>query len=119
MANAMMVIKPYWDSGTWVFDDDAVGLVREPFVAGVPEMLNHLVREIPNARSGFRLLFSAAPFPAYQAAFTRVREGEFGGTWYRSDDPPMEGWLCPALFKYFDEAPPTIYVKAEPISSDD
>jgi hypothetical protein len=25
----------------------------------------------------------------------------------------MEGWLCPALFRYFDEAPEEIYVKAE------
>lgn len=119
MANALMVIKPYWHSGTWVFDDDAVGLVREPFVAGVPEMINHLVRDIPDARSGFRLLFSASPFPGHQAAFTRVR-GDLGGTWYRSeaagDRPAMEGWLCPALFKYFDAAPPTIYARAEPLT---
>ena len=114
MANALMVIQPYWHSGTWVFDDDAVGLVREPFVAGVPEMIDHLVREIPDARAGFRLLFSAAPFPGHQAAFTRVR-GEVNGNWYRSDDPPMEGWLCPALYHYFQEAPETIYAKAEPL----
>jgi len=25
----------------------------------------------------------------------------------------MEGWLCPALFKYFEKAPKEIYVKAE------
>lgn len=25
----------------------------------------------------------------------------------------MEGWLCSALFKNFQEAPPAIYVKAE------
>ena len=25
----------------------------------------------------------------------------------------MEGWLCPALFKYYQEAPKEIYVKAE------
>jgi len=37
------------------------------------------------------------------------------GNWYRADEPPMEGWLCPALFRYFDEAPPELYVKAEPI----
>ncbi len=116
MPNALMVIKPYWHSGTWVFDDDAVGLVREPFVAGVPEMINRLVRDIPDARSGFRLLFSAAPFPGHQTSFTRVR-GDLGGTWYRSEDPPMEGWLCPALFKYFDQAPTTIYARAESIQS--
>jgi hypothetical protein len=32
---------------------------------------------------------------------------------YRCDDPPMEGWLCPALFRYFEAAPPELYVKAE------
>ena len=27
----------------------------------------------------------------------------------------MEGWLCPALFKYYSEPPPKIFVKAEPL----
>jgi hypothetical protein len=27
----------------------------------------------------------------------------------------MEGWLCPALFKYFPEAPKKLYAKAEPL----
>jgi hypothetical protein len=26
----------------------------------------------------------------------------------------MEGWLCPALFKYFPQAPAEIHVRAEP-----
>ncbi|HYO10054.1 MAG TPA: DUF6717 family protein [Tepidisphaeraceae bacterium] len=117
MPNAIMIIAPYWNGGTWVFDDERVGLVREPFVAGVPAMINHLVRDIPNARNGFRLLFSAAPFPGHQAAFTRVR-GDSGGTWYRAEDLAVEGWLCPALFKYFDAAPETIYAKAEAIDEE-
>ena len=25
--NSLFVIAPYWDSGTWVFDDERVGLV--------------------------------------------------------------------------------------------
>lgn len=62
MANILMVIAPYWYQGTWVFDDESVGLNKEPFVAGVPEMIDDLVKDIPNARSGFRLLFSSAPF---------------------------------------------------------
>ena len=33
-----------------------------------------------------------------------------GGTWYWSDELQMEGWLCPALFRYYDEAPETLYV---------
>lgn len=32
MSNAMMIIFPYREQYTWVFDDDRVGLVRELFV---------------------------------------------------------------------------------------
>ncbi len=52
------VFAPYFTHGTWIFDDDRLGLVLEPFVSGVPEMIDDLVRDIPNARQGFRLLFS-------------------------------------------------------------
>ena len=114
VANAIMVIAPYWWQGTWVFDDPGRGLTREPFVSGVPEMIDQLVKDIPDARLGFRLLFSESPFPGYQKAFRRTR-GDYGGTWYRCDEPAMEGWLCPALFKYFEEAPETLYAKAEPL----
>lgn len=115
MANQIMVIVPYWleEAATWVFDDEATGLHQEPFVSGVPEMIDELVSPIPNARDGFRLLFSAAPFPGFQRRLLRKRE-EFGGWWYATEQPPLEGWLCPALFRYFDEAPEEIFVKAEP-----
>ena len=55
-----MVILPYRYGGTWVFDDKSVGLVREPFVAGVPEMIDALTADIPKAEEGFRLTFSAS-----------------------------------------------------------
>ena len=109
-----MVISPYWHAGTWVFDDPSVGLVKEPFVSGIPEMIDLLTADIPDARRGFRLLFSSQPFPGYQARFTHARE-EYGGNWYKLEEPPMEGWLCPALFKYFDKAPNTLYARAEPL----
>ena len=111
--NSIMVIVPYWYQGTWVFDDPTVGLVREPFVSGIPEMINLLVKDIPGARDGFRLTFSASPFPGYQQKFEWVRE-EFGGNYYRMQAPEMEGWLCPALFHYFDHAPKTLYARADP-----
>ena len=114
LANAIQVISPYWDHGTWVFDDPGRGLAREPFVSGVPEMIDALVTDIPDARKGFRLLFSSGPFPGYEKEFTLARP-EYGGNWYRCDDPAMEGWLCPALFKYFDKAPEKIYARAEPL----
>jgi hypothetical protein len=114
MPNQIMAIAPYWleEVSTWVFDDPAVGLCQEPFVSGVPEMIDHLVKDIPQARRGFRLLFSASAFPGCRQRLSWRRE-EMGGNWYASDDPPMEGWLCPALFRYFDRAPAELYVKAE------
>lgn len=113
MPNVIMTIAPYWYQGTWVFDDPAADLVREPFVSGAPAIIDHLVTEIPDTRSGFRLTFSAGPFPGYRKELAWVRE-EYGGNWYRSEDPQMEGWLCPALFAYFDQAPEKIYVRADP-----
>ena len=112
--NSIMVIRPYWYQGTWVFDDDRVGLVREPFVAGIPEMINLLVNDIPNSREGFRLTFSAAPFPGYQKRFDWVRQ-EMGGNYYRMEASEMEGWLCPALFQYFEKAPTSLYARADPM----
>lgn len=110
--NAILVIAPYRYNGAWVFDDPVANLTREPFVAGMPEMIDYLVTDIPNAEEGFLLTFSGNPFPGYQKKLAWLR-GDRQGNWYRCEDPPMEGWLCPGLFKYFRDAPKEIYVKAE------
>ena len=113
-ANAIMVIAPYQLNGTWVFDDSSAGLVREPFVAGVPEMLDALVKDVPAADKGFRLLFSANAFPGYQKKLTWLR-GDSSGNFYALDNPPMEGWICPAMFRYYTKPPKELYVRAEAI----
>ncbi|MFP3869251.1 MAG: DUF6717 family protein [Syntrophobacteria bacterium] len=115
MGNVFRIIAPYRFEGTWVFDDPGVGLEREPFVCGIPEMIDELVKDIPEAQNGFRLLFAASPFPGYQKEISWLRE-EYGGHWYRLDDPPMEGWLCLALYRYFEEPPAKIFVRAEPFA---
>ncbi len=114
MSNAIMVIFPARYEDTWVFDDERVGLVREPFVSGVPEMLALLIQDLPHAENGFRLLFSPNPFPGYQAELVWLK-GEYGGHWYRWQEKALEGWLCPAMFKYFVDVPQKIYCRAEPI----
>jgi len=111
--NSLIVIAPYWHEGTWVFEDAKVGLRQEPFVAGVPEMIDCLVKDIPSARQGFRLTCSASPFPGFQKKLLWVR-AESGGNHYRLEEPPMEGWLCPAMFRYFAETPKELYVRADP-----
>ena len=111
--NSLFVIAPYKYHGMWVFDDPQVGLDKEPFVSGADTMIDRITAEIPRAEEGFRMVFSENPFPGYMAKLERRRE-EFGGTWYEWTDTGMEGWLCPALFKYFEEAPKEIYVRVEP-----
>ena len=115
MANSMMVIFPYRDHGTWMFDDASVGLHREPFVSGIPEMIDLLVQDIAGAERGFRLVFSAQPFPGHQVEVQRTRE-EYGGAWYRWAAHNRDGWLCPALLKYFPTPPEKLYCKAEPLA---
>ena len=114
--NSIFTIDPYWDEITWVFDDDRVGLIREPFIAGIPDMINHMVRDIPDADNGFRCYFSKTEYPGYSYALSWTGE-EYGGHWYKMDQEPfLSGWLCPAMFHYFTEAPEKLYVSAEPLT---
>lgn len=111
--NSVFVIASYRYHGSWVFDDPAVGLTREPFIAGIDTMIDRLVADIPNAGAGFRAIFSASPFPGASVKLVWLR-AESGGNWYHCEQYGTDGWLCPALGKYFPAAPREIYVKAEP-----
>ena len=44
------------------------------------------------------------------------RREEGGGNIYYSPALEMEGWLCPALFRYFERAPAQIFVQVRPYS---
>lgn len=114
--NAIQIIRPYWHDGTWVFDDDRFGLSREPFIAGADTVISRLVEQIPNARSGFKLIFATMAFPGAQLEVTRTSEGDGqSGTYYWAEQFGLEAWLCPALLHYFPEPPPKIFAKAEPL----
>jgi hypothetical protein len=110
--NSIMVIAPYRHLGMWVFDDERVGLVQEPFVAGADTIIDLAVAGIPNAEKGFRLVFAAKPFPGYTLKLDWVRE-DMSGNVYFSNEHQLEGWLCPALLKYFDSPPRELYAKFE------
>ncbi len=112
MSNSIIVIFPYKYEEMWVFDDSKVGLIQEPFVSGMPQIIDILVKDIPNAEKGFKLLFSTTPFPEYQVKMSWLKQ-EYQGNWYYWQEEDKKGWLCPALFKYLQIAPPEIYCKAE------
>jgi hypothetical protein len=111
--NAINVISPYKHHGMWVFDDARVGLHQEPFVAGADTMIDKAVAGIPDAEHGFMLVFSAVAFPGHQITL-QWRRNDGAGDWYYSPELASEGWLCPALLKYFERAPKTIYVQVKP-----
>lgn len=120
--NQIVAIAPFWDDeiATWVFDDATVGLTREPFVAGVPELIDELLGlQLPKRpqegtlRRPFRLLFSPDPFP--NALVAELQREELRGAWYRFEQ--HEGWLCPALFRYFTAPPSQIYVRVEELDT--
>jgi len=107
-------IFPYRYENAWVFDDDVVGLRKEPFVAGASEMIDRWVADLPNAGSGFALSFGPEPFPDWQAVLTWTKADPVEGNWYRNDSGE-EGWLCPALFWYFATTPDKIYIRVQGI----
>jgi len=110
--NAIYVLKPYVWNDTWVFDDKRVGLEKEAFVQGIPEIFAAALAakkiSMAKAKKGFKLLFSAHAFPGYQVKLVRGRK-EAGGYWYKWPQKKLEGWLCPALFKYYNSAPDALY----------
>lgn len=104
---AIFVIEPYPWGGGWVFDDPARDLWREPLRMGMERILDRASGAgRPEARDRFRLTFSARPFPGATERLVRTG-GVLGGVWYTAGD--AAGWLCPALFRYFDREPEEIH----------
>ena len=132
-------LYPYYDTGVkkecrcWVFDDPSQDLKAEAFVMGMSEMIEVIVRanRIPKARKGFAMTFSDEPIEGADVHLYWVRGGKviftdsktgkkkeyMAGNWYEGVlvGNYMEGWLCPALLKYFPEAPKEIWAKASPL----
>jgi hypothetical protein len=74
------------------FDDPEVELSREPFVSGIPHIIEKAAGKIPDAGKGFVAVFSASRFPGYDVGLDLMHE-ESGGGWYRWEKTGQEGWL--------------------------
>ena len=105
----MKQIVIYWEKGAWRFDEPSLGIHKEPFVLGCPEIITEILHSRgffhPRGRK-FRLRFSARNRLPYTA--TWIRE-DHGGNWYACPELDMEGWLRGKLDKFFPETPKTIY----------
>jgi hypothetical protein len=107
-----LAIYPYKFKGSWVFDFPYKNLDKEAFVQGADKIIDYLTKDIQGAEDGFVLVFSENPIVNETHHLTFLKS-EFGGSWYRltiSETEYIDGWLCPALFKFFTVAPKRIYV---------
>ena len=105
--NQINIIYPYRTAmGGWSFDDAEVGLQGEPFVSGIPEIIDSLVGEA----SRFEAFISKDPIKDYTCHFIKDPL-ELGDGNYILEETGAKGWLCPATLKYFVDYPNDIYVK--------
>jgi hypothetical protein len=116
MGNQIFTIAPYAWQGMWVFDDAERDVLREPFVGGVPTIINVFLAQHGLAGADrFVCQFSADPFPGVQLVLQHVGADQ-GGEVYRVEvlGEVLQGWFCPCLYKYFPEAPDLIFVRLMP-----
>lgn len=115
MKNSIFSIRPFLKkgSGIWVFTEPDLGLFEEAFVGEINTMINAMLKRagLPKGKQ-FTGLFSADMFPGWHMHL-KWHSGDMGGNWYNDAFLKIDGWLCPALFKFFDSTPKHIYVRAE------
>jgi len=75
-------IRPFKHEGQWVFTDIGVDLDKEPLIQGIDLMLDELTKDIPDAETGFELIFSDRPFEGATVTLDHVRPDEVEGDWY-------------------------------------
>ncbi len=112
-ANSIKTILTYNWYGAWVFDDEAVDLHREPFVAGADTLISRMA----DGSDKVILIFADVQFPGYDLEVGLVEtigDGTGGSTYY-CKELDHELWLCPALLKYFEKPPQRIWVKFKPV----
>lgn len=108
--NALFRIQAYQFKGGWVFDDESRGLKEEPFVIGADTWLQRTYEERGLADGKVNFVFSPTPLPQYTDKLTMQSTDIYAGSWYFTEKYQERLWLCPALFKFFPEAPKEIYV---------
>jgi len=110
--NEIFILRPFRKYGTWVFNDEIRNLVEEPFVFGMPQIIDKMVGD-RNVHE-FTMIFSRNELPDYDLVLEkRTDRPETIGAWYQCEKLGMSGWLCPALNLYYRVPPDKIYIKIE------
>jgi len=122
--NSVTTIHPYVYHGEWVFDDESRGLDKEAFVSGADSIMDMLYLTAQGATEAFipetgqfSLRFSDTRFKGHHYKFDWVEDNGMkydDDQWnhYVEHTTGISGWLCPALLRFFPDAPRCIYVEA-------
>jgi hypothetical protein len=120
-SNSILLIRPYYSGGFWVFDDERTGLLAEPFVAGAGVLIDYQLNQMgirKEAKSVFAAVFSTLPFPGHHLQLTFRRFDQMGSVYavenkpdFRSSYGSNEVWLCPALNLYFKDSPANLFAQ--------
>jgi len=134
MENAVHRITVYRKAKSWVFDEPALGLIAEPFVAGASEIITSIKRAKNIRRRTLDITFSQGylPFPDATLVCTeKVREVEYykdrrgvlrfytpkdakyTSAFYKVVGTDQTCWLCPAQLKFFNNVAQMINIKVE------
>jgi hypothetical protein len=106
------VLTLYRDArdGLWKFDDERYGLRAEPLVDSATKLIDKLLK---TARCNLcTVLVSNERVSKRQTRFEWLCATEPTGNVYVLPATGESGWLCPALFHYFDQAPQALFVYA-------
>ena len=114
IGNAMMSLNLYKVGNVWQFDDARYGIVAEPFVLGMSEIISEY---LPKGKETCTAIFSLNEFPGCET-LTLTEEMSNGGWYYVSDSAypgiqGMKGWLCPVTRVYLNDIPEKIYFRVE------
>jgi hypothetical protein len=110
--NNLYIIEIYKFKGYWVFDDPDTGLIKEALSMGTDKIIDMAVKDFKDPDNGFICMFSKNPFPDHQIKLElKTRGNDVEGNTYHCKEFGLDGWLCPALYLYFDVEPENIYLK--------
>lgn len=112
MSTKIYSVFLYRQGKNWVFDDPKKGIKGEALVMGIDTMIDELVSrlDIKYANVGSVLRFSSDPFPEQQLRLDWIaKDADLQGNWYYCHELNEQGWLCPVLYMYYNEAPRTLY----------
>ncbi len=97
----------YREDDRWYFDDRPRGIIKEEFVEGVPEMILAIAKN--SAARRVVLEVSTLPTEAADGILDYVPSPGTKDVYYRLGS--IRGWFCPVFWKYFQDAPPTLWVR--------